>query len=178
MVGFTELTDAVGPHELVRLLNNVFELFDRRLEEFDLEKIKTIGDSYMVVGGLPEPVADHAQQMAEFAFAIREDFARLVATMDLDISVRLGIHSGTAVAGIVGTKRFAYDLWGDVVNVASRMESLGAPNKIHVSEPFMVRLRDMYEFVPHDEIEVKGKGRMQTYYLVGRRYQPTMVEAK
>jgi class 3 adenylate cyclase len=177
MVGFTQLTEALGPHELVRLLNDIFALFDRRLEDFGLEKIKTIGDCYMVVAGLPEPVANHAHRMGDFAFAIREDFARFVATHGLDVRIRIGIHSGTAIAGVVGTKKFAYDLWGDVVNVASRMESTGVPGRIHVSESFMIRLKDTYEFESHGEIEVKGKGLMRTFFLTGHRYEATSSQA-
>jgi adenylate cyclase len=175
LVGFTELADSMGPHELVKLLNEIFALFDQRLESSRLEKIKTIGDCYMVVGGIPEPIADHAQRIADFAFAIREDFAVYMASRSLDIKCRIGIHSGSAVAGVVGTKKFAYDLWGDVVNVASRMESTGVPGKIHVSEPFMVRLKDAYEFELHGDIEIKGKGEMRTYFLKGSRYHPKLV---
>ncbi len=178
LVNFTQLSEALGPHELVKLLNDIFALFDCRLEEFGLEKIKTIGDCYMVVAGIPEPLADHARRIGEFAFAVRQDFARFVATHGLDINIRIGIHSGTAIAGIVGTKKFAYDLWGDVVNVASRMESTGVPGKIHVSESYMVRLRDTHDFKSHGETEVKGKGMMRTYFLMGRRYDPKSSEKR
>lgn len=170
LVNFTELAEELGPHELVRLLNDIFALFDRRLEEWGLEKIKTIGDCYMVVAGIPEPVADHAHRIGEFALAVREDFSRFVAARGLDIKIRVGVHSGTAIAGVVGTKRFAYDLWGDVVNVASRIESTGVAGKIHVSEAFMVRLADTFVFELHGDIDVKGKGIMRTYFLEGRRY--------
>ena len=152
------------------MLNDIFAIFDRRLEEFGLEKIKTIGDSYMVVAGVPEPAADHARRVCEFAFAIREDFARFVTTRGIGVGMRIGAHSGTAIAGVVGTKKFAYDLWGDVVNVASRMESSGEPGEIHVSEAFMVRLKDLYEFEARGNIEIKGKGPMQTFFVSGRRY--------
>ena len=170
LVGFTELTAEIGPYELVKLLNEIFGIFDRRLDDFGMEKIKTIGDAYMAVAGLPEPLADHAFRIGDFALAIRDDFARFAAERDMDLKVRIGIHSGTAIAGIVGTKKFAYDLWGDVVNVASRMETNGAPNKIHVTEAFMVRLKDVFEFEEHGEIDIKGKGLMKTYYLKGRRF--------
>ena len=170
LVNFTKLSESLGPYELVKLLNDIFAIFDRRLEEFGLEKIKTIGDCYMVVAGVPEPAADHARRVCEFAFAIREDFARFVATRGIGIGMRIGAHSGTAIAGVVGTKKFAYDLWGDVVNVASRMESSGEPGEIHVSEAFMVRLKDLYEFKARGNIEIKGKGPMQTFFVSGRRY--------
>ncbi len=171
LVKFTQLSEQLGPRELVSLLNDIFALFDQRLDEFGLEKIKTIGDCYMVVSGIPEPVADHAQRIGSFALAARDDFSRFVTTRGLDINIRIGIHSGTAVAGVVGTKKFAYDLWGDVVNVASRMESSGTPGKIHVSDAFKTRLQDSYTFDSQGEIEIKGKGAMHTHFLKGTRYQ-------
>ena len=170
LVNFTKLSEDLGPYELVKLLNDIFAIFDRRLEEFGLEKIKTIGDSYMVVAGVPEPAADHARRVCEFAFAIREDFARFVATRGIGVGMRIGAHSGTAIAGVVGTKKFAYDLWGDVVNVASRMESSGEPGEIHVSEALMVRLKDLYQFEARGSIEIKGKGPMHTFFVSSRRY--------
>ncbi len=170
LVNFTQLSEKLGPVELVKLLNDIFALFDRRLEEFGLEKIKTIGDCYMVVAGIPEPAADHAHRLCGFALAVREDFARFVSNRGLDINIRIGAHSGTAVAGVVGTKKFAYDLWGDVVNVASRMESSGSIGQIHVSNAFKTRLQDSYNFELNGDIEIKGKGLMKTYFLQGLRY--------
>jgi len=170
LVNFTQLSEALGPVELVKLLNDIFEIFDRRLDEFGLEKIKTIGDCYMVVAGIPEPAADHAHRIGGFALAVTQDFARFVSARGLDISIRMGAHSGTAVAGVVGTKKFAYDLWGDVVNVASRMESSGVAGQIHVSNAFKTRLQDTYNFDLNGDIEIKGKGVMQTYFLKGLRY--------
>ncbi|MEM7171327.1 MAG: adenylate/guanylate cyclase domain-containing protein [Pseudomonadota bacterium] len=173
LVGFTEMTDEMGPYEIVKLLNDIFALFDRRIEDYGLEKIKTMGDCYMAVSGVPEPRADHARRIADFALIMQEDFARHTATHGIDIELRVGIHSGTAVAGIVGEKKFAYDLWGDVVNVASRMETTGQPRRIHVTEAFKVRLADVYAFEEVGEIEVKGKGAMRTYFLLGRRFEQT-----
>jgi len=170
LVNFTPLSERLGPFELVKLLNEIFETFDQRLDAYGLEKIKTIGDCYMVVGGVPIPQADHAQRLGDFALAIRDDFEKLARDRDLDIQIRIGLHSGTAIAGVVGTKKFAYDLWGDVVNVASRIESTGSPGRIHVSDGFMVRLKDSFRFEPRGEVELKGKGRMETYFLEGRRY--------
>ena len=170
LVNFTELAEVLGPKDLVKLLNDVFALFDKRLDEFGLEKIKTIGDCYMVVAGVPKPVADHAQRLASFALVIVNDLAQFVEKRGLKIKVRIGLHSGTAVAGVVGTKKFAYDLWGDVVNVASRMESTGTPGMIHVSQAFMSRLQDSFTFSERGDIQVKGKGPMTTYFLESRRY--------
>lgn len=171
LVNFTELAEKLGPFELVKLLNEIFEMFDQRLDEFGLEKIKTIGDCYMVVAGIPEPQADHAKRIGEFALAVRDDFQRFAAGRGLGISLRIGVHSGTAIAGVVGTKKFTYDLWGDVVNVASRIESTGQPGRIHVSEAFMIRLKDTFQFSDHATVELKGKGPMATYFLEGRRYE-------
>ena len=170
LVGFTQLTSSIGPYELVKLLNEIFGRFDKRLDDFGLEKIKTIGDAYMAVSGLPEPVVDHAFRIARFALAIQQDFNDFVAERGMTLKMRIGVHSGTAVAGIIGTKKFAYDLWGDVVNVASRMESTGTPGKIHVSEAFMVRLEDVFEFEACGEMEVKGKGLMNTYFLKSQKF--------
>ena len=170
IAGFTGLAERLGPHKIVRLLNEIFDVFDRHLEEFNLEKIKTMGDCYMVVAGLPEPVANHAQNLAEFALKVRSKINSSEFHPEFDLNVRIGIHSGTAVAGVIGSKKIAYDLWGDVVNVASRMEATGEPGAIHVSEPFMIRLRDMYEFEFNGDVDVKGKGRMPTYFLKGRKF--------
>ena len=161
----------MGPYEIVKLLNDIFALFDRRIESYGLEKIKTMGDCYMAVSGVPEPRADHARRIADFALVMQEDFARYAATHGIEIELRTGIHSGTAVAGVVGEKKFAYDLWGDVVNVASRMETTGMPRRIHVTEAFKVRLADVYDFEEVGEVEVKGKGPMRTYFLLGRRFE-------
>ena len=171
LVGFTKLAETLGPHKVVNVLNDIFEVFDQHLEEFKLEKIKTMGDCYMVVAGLPEPMAEHAQNMANFALQIQKHFKTGLQFPDLKIQLRIGIHAGTAVAGVVGTKKIAYDLWGDVVNVASRMESTGQAGEVHVSESFMVRLRDSYNFRPNGVIDIKGKGDMQTYFLIGPRYE-------
>jgi len=173
LVDFTTLAEKLGPFELVGLLNDLFEMFDERLDEFELEKIKTIGDCYMVVAGIPVPQVDHAQRIAEFALAVRDDFARFVKERGLKIDLRIGMHSGTAIAGVVGTRKFAYDLWGDVVNVASRIESSGSPGKIHVSDAFMIRVKDSFLFEDHGTVDLKGKDPMHTYYLKKKRYQPT-----
>ncbi len=170
LVGFTSLTERLGPHEIVRVLGEVFALFDARLERHGIEKIKTIGDCYMAVGGAPQAAADHARRTADFALGIREDLRRWSAQSSHDLQIRIGLHSGTAIAGIVGTQKFVYDIWGDVVNVASRMESTSRPGKIQVSEPTYVQLRDLYEFEEVGTLEIKGKGPMHTWILKGERY--------
>lgn len=175
LVGFTSLTERLGPHEIVRVLGEVFGLFDARLAQHGIEKIKTIGDCYMAVCGAPQTTADHASRTADFAIGIRDDFRNWSEKNGLGLQVRIGMHSGTAVGGIVGTKRFAYDIWGDVVNVANRMESTSRPGEIHVSEPTYVQLRDLYDFEEVGTLEIKGKGPMRTWILRGVRY-PTKRE--
>jgi adenylate cyclase len=170
LVGFTALTERLGPKEIVRLLSEVFGLFDAKLALHGVEKIKTIGDCYMAVGGAPEATADHARRTADFALEIRHDFGKWRKEKNLDLQIRIGMHSGTAIAGIVGTQRFVYDIWGDVVNVASRMESTGRPGEIQVSEPSYVQLRDLYDFEEVGTVEIKGKGPMRTWILRGPRY--------
>lgn len=169
IVGFTSLSESYSPQALVSLLNEIFSTFDSLSERFQLEKIKTIGDAYMVASGLPEPRPDHAQAIAEMALAMKQELGKLNERQNLQIAVRIGINSGPVVAGVIGTKKFIYDLWGDAVNTASRMESHGIPNEIQVSESTYLLLQDEYEFTARDAIEIKGKGLMQTYLLVGRK---------
>jgi class 3 adenylate cyclase len=147
----------------------VFSKFDQLAEKHGLEKIKTIGDAYMVVGGLPTPRPDHAEAVADMALDMRGAVAsRLRATGSL-LTVRIGINTGPVIAGVIGTKKFIYDLWGDTVNIASRMESLGAPAGIQVTTATYERLRDRYLFERRGTVQVKGKGEMVTYQLVGRK---------
>jgi PAS domain S-box-containing protein len=169
IVGFTPMSATQSPAELVRLLGAIFSAFDRLAEKHGLEKIKTIGDAYMVVGGLPEPRPDHAEAVAAMALDMREEIHRFRSTDGQACRIRIGINTGPVVAGVIGTSKFIYDLWGDTVNVASRMESHGAPEEIHVSEATYRRLRDRYEFGPPQEVEIKGRGTMTTYYLIGPR---------
>ena len=171
LVGFTSLTERLGPHEIVRILSEVFSLFDGQLKQHGIEKIKTIGDCYMAVGGAPEATADHARRTADFALSIKNEFQKWSMGNTLGLQIRIGMHSGTAVAGIVGKQRFVYDIWGDVVNVASRMETTGRPGEIQVSEPTYVQLRDLYDFEEVGAVEIKGKGSMRTWILRGGRYR-------
>lgn len=165
---FTRLSAGKAPAELVDLLNDIFSGYDWLAELHGLEKIKTIGDAYMVVGGLPSPRPDHAAAMAEMALDMQKVIKRVNAGADVAFNVRIGISTGPAVAGIIGRKKFIYDLWGDAVNVASRMESLGQAGSIHVSESTYLRLRDKYLFQNRGALDVKGHGPMNTYFLLGR----------
>ena len=167
--GFTKLSSHVPPSELVRMLNEIFSKFDWLAELHHLEKIKTIGDAYMVVGGLPTPRADHAEAMAEMALDMLKVVTRLDSGDGRRFDVRIGISSGPVVAGIIGSKKFIYDLWGDTVNIAKRMEELGQLGAIQVSESTYEHLKEKYLLEPRGKIEVKGKGKMTTYFLTGRK---------
>nr|MBA3531165.1 adenylate/guanylate cyclase domain-containing response regulator [Ardenticatenales bacterium] len=134
-----------------------------------LEKIKTIGDSYMLVGGLPTPRADHAEVVAQMALDMREVLANGMTVLDEPIRVRIGLHTGAVVAGVIGTKKFIYDLWGDTVNTASRMEAMGFANSIQVTSATYDRVRHLYEFEERGLMQVKGKGEMPIYLLVGKK---------
>ncbi len=169
IVNFTPLAARVAPADLVRMLNEIFSLFDHLAERLGLEKIKTIGDAYMVVGGLPTPRADHATAIAEMALAMRAAVAGWSAKLGESLRIRIGISSGPAVAGVIGTRKFAYDLWGDTVNTASRMEALGRADCIHVSAATYELLREQYRFEKRGPMQVKGKGEMVTYFLAGRK---------
>jgi class 3 adenylate cyclase len=169
IVGFTEIASSLSAIQLVRLLNQIFSDFDRLSEQYNLEKIKTIGDAYMVVGGLPRRSPDHAQAIAQMALDMQIAIAKFNAENQQNFSIRIGIHSGSVVAGVIGIKKLTYDLWGDTVNIASRMESQGFTNKIQVSETTYQHLRDEFLFEKRGEIEVKGKGKMTTYLLIGRK---------
>jgi len=165
VVGFTPMSALLSPPELVGLLNEVFTVFDGFVEELGLEKIKTVGDEYMVASGVPEKRSDHAQAMAELALRIR-DYTADNQFDGHDIIMRIGINSGPVVAGIVGTHKFAYDLWGDVVNTASRMESEGIPGSIQITPATYELIRDDFACEPRGVIPVKGKGDMEAYLLL------------
>jgi class 3 adenylate cyclase len=169
IVGFTPLAARLSATEIVNLLNQIFSAFDQLAERHDLEKIKTIGDAYMVVGGLPTPRANHAEAIAEMALDMQQEIARFNGEINETFSIRIGINTGPVVAGVIGLKRSIYDLWGDAVNIASRMESHGLPNCIQVSQATYELLRDKYVFEERGVIDVKGKGEMFTYLLIGRK---------
>jgi adenylate cyclase len=169
IVGFTPLAEGLAPDEVVRLLDRVFARWDALAARHGLEKIKTIGDEYMVAGGIPLPREDHAEAIAEMALEMRSELAHPSSDGVPALEARIGIDSGPVVAGVIGRAKFSYDLWGDTVNTASRMESHGLPGEIQVTERAFERLREHYEFRLRGEIEVKGKGLMTTYLLAGRR---------
>lgn len=169
VVDFTPFTERTEPQRVVGVLDEIFSGFDTLAERHGLEKIKTIGDAYMVAAGLPEPRADHAEAMAEMALDMQAEFGRICTPLGLDLAIRIGMDSGPVIAGVIGRHKFTYDLWGDTVNTASRMESHGLAGRIQVSEAAYRRLCDRYEFEERGEIEMKGKGRRLAYLLVGRR---------
>ena len=168
LVGFTKLASNLEPKELVDLLNHIFSHFDRLAEQYGLEKIKTIGDAYMVVGGVPEPQSNHAQLIAQMALAMQEYIEQFRQTNGEQFMLRIGIDTGTVVAGVIGLKKFIYDLWGDTVNVASRMESHGVPGKIQVSHNTYKLLKNDYILKYRGNIKIKGKGQMKTYFLTDK----------
>ena len=168
IVGFTTLSTKKTPEELVTMLNELFSLFDRLAEQHGLEKIKTIGDAYMVVAGIPQPIADSAIAIAHMALDMLDGVADYSRTHGIELGIRVGIHTGTVVAGVIGKKKFIYDLWGDTVNTASRMESHGVPNRVHVTTQTYEALKGVFELEERGAIEIKGKGVMTTYLLVGR----------
>ncbi len=171
IVGFTKRTESMHPQDLVAMLDELFSAFDDLAVERGLEKIKTIGDAYMVAGGLPTPRPDHAEAIAEMALGMRERLATISRNRDDPerLSIRIGIDTGAVVAGVIGRRKFIYDLWGDTVNTASRMESQGVPDAIQTTARTYERLRDAYAFEPRGSIELKGKGPMDAYLLLGRR---------
>jgi adenylate cyclase len=168
MAGFTARASDTTPQELVRFLNRVYTQLDSLVERHDLEKIKTTGDAYMVVSGVPEPVPDHAAAMADLALDMRDALVGLVDPKGRPVPLRIGIASGPVVAGVVGTRKFFYDVWGDAVNTASRMESTGESGKIQVALATRELLADRFELVERGVIDVRGKGPMQTWFLIRR----------
>lgn len=168
LVGFTNLSSSVSAEELVVMLNDVFSRFDTLADEHGLEKIKTIGDAYMVVAGLPEPRADHAQALATMALDMLDAIDDFNASHGTSLGIRIGINTGPVVAGVIGKRKFIYDLWGDAVNVASRMESSGLPGRVQISDSTQVCLAGQLPLEDRGTITVKGKGEMRTWLLALR----------
>jgi guanylate cyclase len=168
IVGFTPMSAALAPSEVVTLLNRVFTAFDQLVDTYGLEKIKTIGDAYMVAAGVPETRGDHATAMADLALEMRAELVKVREAIDAPIDIRIGIDSGPVVAGVIGKRKFIYDLWGDTVNTASRMESHGTAGERHVTERAWKLLRDSHQMRDRGVIEVKGKGPMRTFFLEQR----------
>lgn len=163
LVGFTSLASSIDPDRLVTILNDVFGHFDQLATNYRLEKIKTIGDAYMLVGGIPPSEANHAVRCMEFALRAMEFIEIYNLESIINLHLRIGLHTGPAVAGVIGQTRFTYDLWGDTVNTASRMEELCEPDRIQISQATYDLVKDYYDFEPRGEVAVKGKGPMHAY---------------
>jgi adenylate cyclase len=169
VVDFTPLSDRLQPAEVVGMLDDLFTYFDSLADRYDVEKIKTIGECYMVAAGVPTPRADHARVMAQMAIDMREAMRSPDGVGLLGLELRIGINSGPVVAGVIGRKRFLYDLWGDAVNMASRMESHGTPGQIQVTSATRELLKDDFELERRGTVAIKGKGDVETWYLLSRR---------
>ena len=170
IVGFTKLSQKLGPRQIVSMLNDVFACFDEITLRTHVEKIKTIGDCYMVVSGVPDRRSTHCQEIANFSLEAMEAFREYAKDFGEPLQIRMGMHTGTVVAGIVGTQKFSFDLWGDVVNVASRLESTGVPDRIHVSDAVQIRLADDFLFEARGMTDMKGKGSLHTWFLQDRKH--------
>jgi guanylate cyclase len=177
VVDFTPRSEGLSAAQVVGLLDRLFSHFDTLAERYGLEKIKTIGDAYMVASGVPDPRPDHARVLALLALDMVEATKADGAVGDLDLTLRIGINSGPVVAGVIGRKRFLYDLWGDAVNTASRMESAGTPDRIQITRATYELMGDEFVCEPRGTVTVKGKGEMETWYLVGLRGEMSPVPA-
>lgn len=165
IVGFTKLSASMTAQSVVELLNDLFTRFDMAVRELQIEKIKTIGDAYMAVSGLPDPCADHIERTMRMAVRLLQITRQLSEERGLPLQLRIGVNTGPVVAGIIGARKFIYDLWGDTVNLASRMESHGVPGAIQVTQPVYEKTRDQYAFEKRGLIEVKGRGTLETWLL-------------
>jgi class 3 adenylate cyclase len=165
IVGFTQLAASMPAHAIVELLNDLFTRFDEAARELQIEKIKTIGDAYMAVSGLPDPCNNHVELMIKMALRLIQISREFSKERGVDLRLRVGLNTGPVVAGIIGSRKFIYDLWGDTVNLASRMESHGIPDAIQVTRPVFEKMRDRYTFEERGTIEVKGKGAIETWVL-------------
>jgi adenylate cyclase len=165
LVEFTSLAARFSPEETVALLANIFCRFDGLAAQYGLEKIKTTGDGYMLAGGVPEERPDHAAAVAEMALAMLDAVETAGSTVGERLQLRIGLNTGAVIAGVLGTRKFVYDVWGDTVNTAKRMESYGVPGHVHVSAATRQALGDAFRFEPRGPLEVKGKGSMETYFV-------------
>ena len=168
LAGFTDISRKMSADELVNLLNDLFSRFDKLAEKHGAEKIKTIGDAYMVATGLKGSVADHAENIADLALGMQKAFGEFRRDNKVDLKLRIGVHSGAVIAGVIGKQKFSYDLWGNTVNVASRMESEGIPDQIQISAETLNMLSDRYKTSSRGEIKIKGHRPRATYLLEGK----------
>jgi class 3 adenylate cyclase len=166
IVGFTALSSRTPAAEIVELLNGLFSQFDELAQELKIEKIKTIGDCYMAVCGLPKPCADHTERMARMALRMADITQEYGKKMRSNLQLRIGLNSGPVVAGVIGETKFIYDLWGDTVNLASRMESTGVPGAIQVTRTVYERLKENFDLRSRGAVTVKGKGEIETWLLL------------
>jgi guanylate cyclase len=178
MVGFTPLSAEMTPEEMVELLNTIYSFYDSLTEKYGLEKIRTIGDNYMVASGVPRPKPDHAQALARMALEMRDYFKDAGRLAVEGLNFRIGINSGPLVAGVIGYKKFQYDIWGPTVNTASRMESQGLPGKVQITQDTYELLKDEFVCEPRGTLEVKGVGQVQTWFLVGERHSAERVDSR
>jgi len=169
LAGFTPLTAELTPRQMVEVLNEIYSHFDSLVEELEVEKIRTIGDNYMVAAGLPRPRADHAQALARLALAMNDYLASRPAVGNRQLSFRIGINSGAVIAGVIGVRKFHYDVWGDSVNIASRMESQGTQGRIQIARGTYELIKEEFICEPLGSIEIKGRGLMETWFLKGRK---------
>jgi adenylate cyclase len=169
MVGFTPLSAELAPVEMVELLNEIFSYFDSLLDIYGVEKIRTIGDSYMVASGVPRGRPDHAQALARMALEMRQYISTHTFRDGRQVAFRIGINSGSMVAGVIGRRKFVYDVWGDAVNVASRMESHGMGGAIQITKNTYNLIKDEFECQPRGTVNVKGKGEMEVWLVVSEK---------
>lgn len=174
IVGFTKLSERLSPDSIVKLLNQIFSAFDQLADINKVEKIKTIGDAYMVAGNIPLPLKDHPEHIADMAIEMHRIIYAIAKEKNLPLELRIGIHTGPVAAGVIGHRRMAYDLWGDSVNIASRMESHGIAGYTQISQESAKHLKDDFVIEARGTLEIKGKGTMKTYFLHNRKSESTL----
>jgi class 3 adenylate cyclase len=177
IVNFTKVAEGLTPQQVFAMLNKIFSSFDELAEKFGMEKIKTIGDAYMVAGGLDEERSDYSDAIVDMALEMRDLLHRDFNVNQMHLEVRIGVGTGPVVAGVVGKKKFIYDLWGDTVNIASRITSEGVPGMVQVDETTYRRLHERFDFHEPQTIYLKGKGNMVVYRLIGRKANISSVAA-